>query len=130
MTAWVYRVYLFVRADTLANAKTKARSIMAYLEGEAAQDATFDAVRLSVSGSTPVQAYGCSTALTAAMATRLKAELEDVVLDPAKFRAYVCDYDTLALRRTNSPNVVANRQVFTWDDALADMGLQVIRTAL
>lgn len=126
MTLWTRRAIILVNADVAAAAKTKAESVMADMELASAQRAMFEVVRLSTTSSEPALAFGCNTALKPAMVARWKNEFID--LNPSKVRWYLMDAANNTLIATNSPDIIVSGQAWTWQDALNDVGLQVIES--
>ena len=120
-TQWTRCAHIYVNASIIQAAKAKAQAIMPDLR----EERMFDAVRLSVSGNLPAQAYGCSTALKVTFVQRWKAEFID--LNPNNVRWYLMNLQG-QLIATNSPTVNANKQSWTWQQSIDDIGLTVIES--
>lgn len=120
-TEWTRRAHLFVRASIAAIARDKAEQIMP----DTNERRMFDIGRYSITGEDPVQVFGCNTALKPAFVQRWKDEFID--LNPDNVRWYLLNAGDNSLIATNSETVTPTGQIWSFDDSLNDMGIQLIQ---
>ena len=102
-TIWIDRWIIFVKEQQII----AANGLMTPIDPDTGGDKTFGDVRLSATGEEPRTHSGCNTAATGAMTYGIKTAFEHV--------PWADIYDG---------------HEWTWEDALADMGLQVIEEEL
>lgn len=99
-TTYAYRYFIFVVASKLNTANQQAKA----WDPDTGGGETFGSVLLSASGAMPATHYGCSTAATTGMRTKILDAFSHVPF----YRIY------------------SEAGGWTWGKALADMGLTVI----
>ena len=138
MTKWKWRLFLFVpvAANTPENRQAAADIFVNDGSGETRtneEKALSNAVRLSANGLEPAAAFAINTAVKATMREGLKTFLDGI----AQAQWYAIAAVDLPLwsegELIQSSRAAVDGQIgapFTFVDALADLGLQVIETGL
>jgi hypothetical protein len=117
-TKWIHRLFIFVPAGETENAN--AGHTLYWPEGEG-ERLTF-AVPLSADGAPPVTHYGTNTAGTALLSDTYRDLLNSISPNAIW---YLLDMDGDFLLATNGAAEIGIG--FSWDLALADMGLMLIQ---
>ena len=135
-TNYKFRLFLFVRAQdaTLANKRALAEVFAAESGETVANEAkALDAVRLSVSGEEPAQAFGLNTAITGTMRDGILAFLDTLtnprwVVSANTMLPQYADCEFIVTNFPDAPDMTG--KTVTWQMALNylnnEYGLQVI----
>ena len=135
-TNYKFRLFLFVRAQdaTLANKRALAEVFAAESGETVANEAkALDAVRLSVSGEEPAQAFGLNTAITGTMRDGILAFLDTLtnprwVVSANTTLPQYADGEFIMTNFPDAPDMTG--KLVTWQMALSylnnEYGLQVI----
>lgn len=120
---WIFRAYLACAAGDVAAIKDAWQGDFPHA---AAERAGWDPVKLSPSGNLPATHFAINTALTAALAEKIRNRVESLSLP---LRGFVVNAETGLLIKAYVPGGATHPRlgtVFTFEDALADRGLQRI----